>query len=79
MMRELTYKEIEELANRPGAKKIAVENFLGSMGTDLTITEIIGNVAIDAKLYNWSQETISAIMEGVWMAAGLEEGDMVIV
>lgn len=77
MIRNLTSKEIEEFANRHGVKKIAVENFLSSMGTNLT--DIIGNVALDAKLYNWNQETINAIMEGVWMAAGLEEGDMIVV
>lgn len=46
MMRELTGKEIEEFANRPGAKKIAVENFLMSMGNDITIA--MGNVGVDA-------------------------------
>ena len=76
-MRKLTGKEIEEFANKPGVKKMVVENFLSSIGTD--ITEIMGNVANDARLYNWNQETINAIMEGVWMAAGLEEGDMVVV
>jgi hypothetical protein len=77
MMRELTGKEIEECASRPGAKKIAVENFLMSMGTDLTIA--MGNLGIDAKQYGWSQDTIDAIVEGMWLAAGLEEGDMVVV
>ena len=77
MMRELTGKEIEEFANRPGAKKIAVENFLMSMGTDLTIA--MGNLGVDAKQYGWNQDTINAILEGMWLAAGLEEGDMVVV
>lgn len=54
MMRRLTGNEIEEFADRPGAKKIAVENFLGSMGTDLT--EIMRNVAYDIKLYNWNKD-----------------------
>ena len=77
MMRELTGKEIEEFANRHGAKKIAVENFLMSMGTDLTIA--MGNLGVDAKQYGWNQEIINAILEGMWLAAGLEEGDMVVV
>lgn len=77
MMRELTGKEIEEFANRNGAKKIAVENFLMSMGADLTIA--MGNLGIDAKQYGWNQDTINAIVEGMWLAAGLEEGDMVVV
>jgi hypothetical protein len=49
MMRELTKKEIEEFANRSGSKKVAVENFLMSMGTDLNIA--MGNLGIDAKQY----------------------------
>ncbi len=77
MMRELTEKEIEEFASRPGVKKVAIENFLMSMGTDLTIA--MGNLGIDAKQYGWNQDTIDAIVEGMWLAAGLEEGDMVVV
>lgn len=77
MMRELTGKEIEEFANRVGVKKIAVENFLMSMGTDLTIA--MGNLGIDVKQYGWNQDTVNAIVEGIWLAAGLEDGDMVVV
>lgn len=77
MMRELTSKEIEEFAGRPGTKKIAVEKFLMSMGTDLTVA--MGNLGVDAKQYGWNQDTINAILEGMWLAAGLEDGDMVVV
>ena len=76
-MRKLIGKEIEELANRPGVKKIAVENFLMSMGEDITIA--MGNLGIDAEQYKWNQETINAIVEGIWLASGLEDGDMVVV
>ena len=77
MMRKLTNKEIEEFANRPGAKKIAVEKFLMSMGEDLT--NAMGNLGLDAKSYKWNRETINAVLEGMLLAAGLDEGDMVII
>lgn len=77
MMRKLTNKEIEEFANRPGAKKIAVENFLMSMGEDLT--NAMGNLGLDAKSYKWNRETINAVLEGMLLAAGLDDGDMVII
>ena len=48
-----------------------------SMGTDLTIA--MGNLGVDAKQYRWGQDTINAILDGMWLAAGLEEGDMVVV
>jgi hypothetical protein len=47
------------------------------MGKDITIA--MGNLGIDAKQYRWNRETINAIVEGMWLAAGLEEGDMVVV
>ncbi len=48
-----------------------------SMGNDITIA--MGNLGNDAKQYGWNQDTINAILEGMWLAAGLEEGDMVVV
>lgn len=77
VMRKLTSQEIEMFANRTGVKKIAAENFLMSMGEDLT--DAIGNLGLDAKSYGWNQETINAIVEGMWLAAGLEDGDMVVI
>ncbi len=47
------------------------------MGTDLTIA--MGNLGVDAKENGWNQNTIDAILEGMWLVAGLEEGDMVVV
>lgn len=60
MMRELTGKEIDVFANRHGAKKIAVENFLMGMGNDITIA--MGNLGNDAKQYGWNQDTVNAIL-----------------
>lgn len=61
-MRELTFKEITELANKPNVKKIAVENFLMSSGTDRYAE---ANAEHDAKLYNWNTETKKAIRTGL--------------
>lgn len=76
MMRKLTSEEIEEFANRPNVKKVAVENFLMKMGTDITLITAMGNLGFDTKSYEWNQETIYAIADGILLAAGLEEGDM---
>ena len=52
-------------------KKIAVENFLGSL--DLSIPHYcqVGNVWHDARLYKWNDETIMAILKGIKKAYGL--------
>jgi len=64
-------EEIEEFTNRPNVKKVAAENFLMSMGEDLTVA--MGNLGLDAKSYGWNKQTIQAILDGIWVAAGLEE------
>lgn len=68
MMRKLTAKEIEDLANIPKVKKVAVENFLMSMGEDFDTA--IGNLDIDAKSYKWNIDTVQAILTGIWTASG---------
>jgi hypothetical protein len=70
-MRELTIEEIKKLANRPNVKRIAVENFLMSMGTDPEAA--IKNLLLDAELYNWNRETILAlaIRDGIFIAMGI--------
>lgn len=62
-MRELNIDEIEAFANRNGVKKIAVENFLLTMGAD----EICAwfNLDGDSALYNWNRDTIDAIESGI--------------
>ena len=65
-MRELTIDGIQRLANRKGVRKIAVENFLSTMGEDYNIA--INNAYLDAKLYRWDSETLQAILEGIEMA-----------
>jgi len=65
-MRKLTIKEIEKLAARKGAKRIAVENFLFSMGTDERAANY--NLSLDAGLYGWNLKTTAAIRAGIKLA-----------
>lgn len=60
----LTDEQIEELANREGVRKIAVENFLTSLG-GLTKGEALANLKMDAKLYKWNSATQKAIRDGI--------------
>ena len=62
-MRTLTIQEIEEFASRPGVRRIAVENFLMTMGTDPMAASM--NLDYDAGLYSWNNETIRAIKDGI--------------
>jgi len=66
-MRELTIEEIRELANQPGVRKTAVENFLISMGNNRMIA--FYNLALDAKLYKWNTATVLAIIKGIRLAS----------
>ena len=68
--RELTAQEIEQLASRPGVRRIAVENFLGTMGTDLTRGEQLANLTLDTALYKWNAATQKAISVGIGIAYG---------
>jgi hypothetical protein len=66
-LRQLTSAEIEKLASRKGVKRIAVENFLSSMGDDEMYAGM--NVSQDAHAYGWNYATVGAIREGIRMAA----------
>jgi hypothetical protein len=61
--------ERHEIATRalnrfPGAKEIAVRNFVGSLvGSGLE--EELANLLMDAKLYGWNQATVNAIEYGI--------------
>ena len=65
-MRELRLEEIEKPANRKGVRKIAVENFLGTMGTDDRAAK--GNLWADAQSYKWNAKTVSTILRGIEIA-----------
>ena len=66
-MRELNKEEITKLANRKGVRKIAVENFLMSMGNDANIA--YANLSLDTRLYNWNSATVKAILKGINLAS----------
>ena len=66
MMRQLTIPEINKLASRKNVRKIAVENFLMSMGDNPLAASI--NMRYDADLYKWNSVTIQAIKAGIVLA-----------
>ena len=68
-MRELKEEEIQKLANLKGVRKIAVENFLGTMGTDDRAAK--GNLWLDAQSYKWNGKTVSTIRRGIEIASRL--------
>lgn len=66
-MRSLTLQEIEQFASRPNARRIAVENFLMSMGSDKEVA--IANLTLDTKAYGWNTATTGAILAGIKLAS----------
>ena len=60
----LSDDQIEKLASRKNVKRIAVENFLFSIG-DMSYGESIQNLNMDARLYKWNAPTRSAISAGI--------------
>lgn len=67
-MKNLTPSEIELLARRPGARAVAVENFLGSLDMDMRERDHVGNLNADARSYKWNAATQQAIMVGIALA-----------
>jgi hypothetical protein len=67
-MRNLTDAEIAKLASRAGVKKVAVENFLGSLYAPAGQSGNVANAYMDAKSYKWNAATIGAIVDGIKLA-----------
>jgi len=67
-MRRLDIEEIEKLASKENVRRIAVENFLMSMGGDNKIA--ILNLKLDAFSYGWNRQTVKAIEDGIVLASG---------
>ena len=67
-MRELTAVEIEQLAGRPGVKRLAVENFLSTLYLPAGYAGNLANANADARCYRWSEATLRAIRDGVFQA-----------
>ena len=70
MARSLTSEEIEVLASKKGVKRIAVENFLGTIDTESPISAHRMNLSMDAQLYKWNAATEGAIQTGISVAYG---------
>ena len=60
----LTATRINELASGKNVKRVAIENFLSSLG-DMTYQEAVANCELDARSYRWNHETTAAIRIGI--------------
>lgn len=60
----LTGERIEELARQPKVRRVAVENFLSSLG-GLSFQGAKANLEMDAASYRWNEETYGAIWTGI--------------
>lgn len=69
-MRKLTNEEIQKFATKTGARKIAVENFLMSMGENEN--DARSNLELDTNLYKWNAATRNAILAGINLACRKE-------
>ena len=65
-MRQLTIPKINKFASRKNVRRIAVENFLMTMGNNPLAASI--NMGYDADLYKWNSATVQAIKEGIVLA-----------
>lgn len=67
-MRKLTIQEITELANLPGVKLVAVENFLMTVHVNKSAVAALLNLERDRRMYGWNDETVRAIQKGILLA-----------
>jgi hypothetical protein len=61
----LTAQQIETLAARKGVRRIAVMNFLGSLGYAGSKSGELRNMYDDARSYKWNSATQNAIARGI--------------
>jgi len=52
------------LKKYPQAKKIAVQNFVGTL-VGKNIEDELANVGLDARLYKWNEDTVRAIQDAI--------------
>lgn len=62
--RMISAKRIDELSSGKGVRKIAVENFLSTLG-GMSESDAKLNLAMDARSYGWNTATKAAIEEGI--------------
>ena len=58
--------EVVRYACRPGAKAVAVENFLTSADSTIPLELHLQNLQADARSYKWSNATVQAIRAGLF-------------
>ena len=61
---KITIEQIEKLAARSGVRRIAVENFLISLG-DMSYSDAVANLNDDTASYKWNAPTRNAILDGI--------------
>ena len=59
------FDKIEKLSNKKGVKKIAVQNFLASVGSNPDKMSAMMNAEMDAGMYGWNSATQGAIYDGI--------------
>ena len=67
-MRKLNREEVIELANTPGVKRIAVENFLLTVHNNPDFVCANLNLEQDAASYGWNLITLNTIRKGIRLA-----------
>jgi hypothetical protein len=60
-----TKETIQHLASGQKVNRTAVYNFLGTLPFNTTEEDDLANLAMDARLYRWNEETIRAIDFGI--------------
>lgn len=70
MLRVLTSAEIDKLASRAKVKRIAVENFLGTLQNNPDTSCALANLNLDTRLYKWNAATQKAIRDGIKLSRG---------
>jgi hypothetical protein len=61
----LSPDQIQKLATRKGVRRIAVENFLGTLGNEGGAMNAKRNLYADARDYKWNSATQTAISRGI--------------
>jgi hypothetical protein len=61
----LTQERIQVLASKKDVKRIAVENFLSTVGSNADASSAILNMHADATSYKWNKATVNAIRQGI--------------
>ena len=75
-LRSLLLNEIRSIVNGAlpkGGNKAAIENFLMSIAQNETVDNAAANLKADAELGRWNEETVSAICDGILLAADMVE------